>query len=38
VAEIAAIVGIDNTSHFIRLFKERVELTPLAFRKQWKRP
>ncbi|TNJ66104.1 AraC family transcriptional regulator [Paenibacillus hemerocallicola] len=35
VEEIAGSVGIDNVSHFINLFKTRVELTPLAFRKKW---
>lgn len=38
VAEIAEQVGIDNVSHFIRLFKDRVEQTPLAFRKRWQSP
>jgi AraC-like DNA-binding protein len=35
VEEIAGNVGIDNVSHFINLFKSRVEMTPLAFRKKW---
>lgn len=35
VEEIAVRVGIDNVSHFINLFKKRVEMTPLAFRKKW---
>jgi AraC-like DNA-binding protein len=38
VAEIAAKAGIDNVSHFIGLFKQREELTPLAFRRKWQRP
>jgi transcriptional regulator GlxA family with amidase domain len=38
VAEIAAKTGIDNVSHFINLFKDRVEHTPLAYRKKWQRP
>ncbi|WP_144029017.1 AraC family transcriptional regulator [Paenibacillus rigui] len=38
VADIAAKVGIDNVSHFINLFKDRVEHTPLAYRKKWQRP
>jgi AraC-like DNA-binding protein len=38
VAEIAELVGIDNVSHFINLFRDRVELTPYAFRKTWQRP
>jgi YesN/AraC family two-component response regulator len=35
VAEIAAEVGVDNVSHFINLFKDRVEHTPLAYRQLW---
>lgn len=35
VAAIAEQVGIDNVSHFINLFRDRVEQTPLAFRKTW---
>lgn len=38
IAEIAAKVGIDNVSHFINLFKDRADLTPLAYRKQWQMP
>lgn len=38
VAAIAAKVGVDNVSHFINLFKQRVELTPLAFRQKWQQP
>lgn len=38
VADIAAKVGIENVSHFIHLFKDRLESTPLAFRKKWQRP
>jgi AraC-like DNA-binding protein len=38
IAEIAAKAGIDNVSHFIALFKQREELTPLAFRRKWQRP
>ncbi|WP_281885564.1 AraC family transcriptional regulator [Paenibacillus sp. YYML68] len=37
VAQIAAEVGIENVSHFINLFKDRVEYTPLLFRKKWQR-
>lgn len=36
VAEISQRVGFDNVSHFIKLFKDRVQDTPLAFRKKWK--
>jgi AraC-type DNA-binding domain-containing proteins len=36
VAEISEKVGIENISHFINLFKARVDLTPLAFRNKWK--
>lgn len=35
VAEISLKVGIDNISHFINLFKNREEITPLTFRKKW---
>ncbi|ANY67469.1 hypothetical protein BBD42_14050 [Paenibacillus sp. BIHB 4019] len=35
VADIAPLVGIDNVSHFINLFKAREGVTPLAYRKQW---
>ncbi|MCD9023898.1 helix-turn-helix transcriptional regulator [Cohnella silvisoli] len=38
IAAIAAEVGIDNVSHFIRLFKDRIDATPLSFRKRWQRP
>ncbi|QYR19569.1 helix-turn-helix domain-containing protein [Paenibacillus sp. sptzw28] len=38
VAEIAANVGVDNVSHFIRLFKDREGDTPLVFRKKWQTP
>ena len=38
VAEIAEHVGIENVSHFIRLFRDRVGQTPLAFRQAWKDP
>lgn len=36
VAEISEKIGVDNVSHFINLFKDRTELTPLSFRKTWK--
>lgn len=35
IADIAEQVGISNVSHFIHLFKSRVEETPLTFRKHW---
>lgn len=35
IAEIASAIGIDNVSHFISLFKDRVEHTPLVYRKKW---
>jgi AraC-like DNA-binding protein len=38
VSEIATRVGVYNVSHFINLFKARVEETPLVFRKKWQRP
>ncbi|QRG70065.1 helix-turn-helix domain-containing protein [Brevibacillus choshinensis] len=37
VAQIANQIGMDNVSHFINLFKQRVEMTPLAYRKKWQR-
>lgn len=37
VSEIAARVGVSNVSHFINLFKVRVEETPLVFRNKWQR-
>lgn len=36
VSDIAERVGIDNVSHFINLFKDRVDLTPLKYRKYWR--
>ncbi|WP_158289571.1 helix-turn-helix domain-containing protein [Paenibacillus flagellatus] len=38
VAGVAAEVGIENVSHFIRLFKERTGQTPLVYRRKWQRP
>lgn len=38
INEIAQNVGVDNSSHFINLFKNRVDLTPFAYRKKWQRP
>ncbi|WP_134682648.1 helix-turn-helix transcriptional regulator [Brevibacillus migulae] len=35
-AQIASAVGIDNVSHFINLFKQRVDMTPHQFRKMWR--
>lgn len=32
IHEIAAEVGIENTTHFINLFKQRTGVTPLAYR------
>lgn len=37
IAEIAVFVGIENVSHFISLFKARVEHTPLVYRRKWQR-
>lgn len=34
INEISLHIGIDNPTHFINLFKKRVGLTPLQFRKQ----
>lgn len=36
ISSISFQVGIDNVSHFINLFKDRVDSTPLSFRKHWK--
>jgi AraC-like DNA-binding protein len=36
IAEIACQAGVDNVSHFINLFKQRTDTTPLAFRKEWR--
>lgn len=36
IAEIAAQIGVDNVSHFISLFKDRVDQTPLVYRKKWR--
>lgn len=35
VNDIASSCGIPNVSHFIRLFRTRENMTPLAWRKQW---
>ncbi|WP_411343007.1 helix-turn-helix domain-containing protein [Paenibacillus sp. WLX1005] len=35
IQQIASEVGIYNVSHFINLFKARVDCTPLAYRKEW---
>ncbi|WP_366250085.1 helix-turn-helix domain-containing protein [Thomasclavelia ramosa] len=37
VQEITFEVGMNNVSHFINLFKARENLTPLAYRKNWKK-
>lgn len=34
IYEIGSLVGIDNTNHFIYLFKKYTRLTPLAFRRK----
>jgi AraC-like DNA-binding protein len=34
INEVGRMVGIDNTNHFIRLFKQQTGVTPLIFRKQ----
>ncbi|TDL92619.1 AraC family transcriptional regulator [Vibrio vulnificus] len=38
ISEISLMVGIENVSHFINLFKKRTEDTPLVYRKKWQRP
>lgn len=35
IHEIGSLVGIDNTNHFINLFKKQVGLTPLSYRKEY---
>jgi AraC-like DNA-binding protein len=35
VSDISRMVGIDHISHFISLFKKRVNDTPLSYRKKW---
>lgn len=37
VEEIAHLVGIEQVSHFIHLFKKQEECTPLAYRKMWQK-
>jgi AraC-like DNA-binding protein len=37
VSEIAQHIGFDHTSHFIRLFKQQEQMTPLSFRKEWQK-
>lgn len=34
ITEIGSLVGIENTNHFINLFKKKIGVTPLKFRKQ----
>ena len=34
IVDIGQMVGIDNTNHFIRLFKEKTGVTPLTYRKE----
>lgn len=34
IHEIGSLVGIDNTNHFINLFKKKTGMTPLAFRRK----
>lgn len=34
IVDISQIVGIENTNHFIRLFKEKTGVTPLTYRKE----
>ena len=36
ISEIANTVGVQDTSHFINLFKAREATTPSAYRKKWK--
>lgn len=34
IVDISRMVGIENTNHFIRLFKEKTGVTPLAYRRE----
>lgn len=34
IVEISQMIGIENTNHFIRLFKEKTGVTPLTYRKE----
>lgn len=34
IVDISQIVGIENTNHFIRLFKEKTGVTPLTYRRE----
>ena len=34
IVEISQSVGIENTNHFIRLFKEKTGVTPLTYRRE----
>lgn len=34
ICDIGQLIGIENTNHFIRLFKEKTGVTPLAFRRE----
>ncbi|MDE7476917.1 MAG: helix-turn-helix transcriptional regulator [Lachnospiraceae bacterium] len=34
IVDIAQMVGIENTNHFIRLFKEKTGVTPLTYRRE----
>lgn len=36
INEITYITGMNHVSHFIHLFKDRENMTPLQFRKEWK--
>lgn len=36
VSEIANIIGVENVTHFINLFKSRSGVTPLRYRNHWK--
>ncbi|MFS0726357.1 AraC family transcriptional regulator [Paenibacillus sp. 1P07SE] len=37
VEEISHLIGIDQVSHFIRLFKKQEDTTPLVYRKMWRK-
>lgn len=38
ISTISEEIGIPNVSHFINLFKQRENITPLSYRKKWQRP
>jgi AraC-like DNA-binding protein len=35
ISQISEIIGIENVTHFINLFKNRENCTPLKYKKLW---